>query len=70
MKSKSHSQRSYFLEYLKPFCSQSFIFTSSIKSVILPVILYGCETTSLILKKEHTVILFKNKVLKRIFWTN
>jgi hypothetical protein len=35
--------------------------------VILPVILYGCETWSLTLRKEHRLSVFENRVLRRIF---
>jgi hypothetical protein len=31
------------------------------------VILYGCETFSLILREEHRLRVFENRVLKRIF---
>jgi hypothetical protein len=37
------------------------------KTVILPVVLYGCETWSLILKEERRLRAFKNRVLRRIF---
>jgi hypothetical protein len=37
------------------------------KTVILPVVLYGCETWSLILREEHTLRVFENGVLRRIF---
>jgi hypothetical protein len=37
------------------------------KSIILPVALYGCETWSLILRKEHKLRVSENRVLKRIF---
>jgi hypothetical protein len=37
------------------------------KTIILPVILYGCETWSLTLREEHRLRVFQNKVLKRIF---
>jgi hypothetical protein len=37
------------------------------KTIILPVVLYGCETWSLTLKKEHRLRLFENRVLRRIF---
>jgi hypothetical protein len=33
--------------------------------IIFPVVLYGCETRSLTLRKEHRV--FENRVLRRIF---
>jgi hypothetical protein len=36
------------------------------KTVILPVVLYGCETFSLILKEEHRLREFENRVLRRI----
>ena len=35
--------------------------------VILPVVLYGCETWSLTLREEHRLRVFENKVLRRIF---
>jgi hypothetical protein len=34
---------------------------------ILPVVLYGSETWSLILKEEHRLSVFENRVLRRIF---
>jgi hypothetical protein len=37
------------------------------KTVILPVVLYGCETWSLTLREEHTLRVFENRVLRRIF---
>jgi hypothetical protein len=37
------------------------------KTVILPVVLYGCETWSLTLREEHRLRLFENRVLRRIF---
>jgi hypothetical protein len=36
------------------------------KSVIFPVVLYGCETSSLILRAEHRLRVFENRVLRRI----
>jgi hypothetical protein len=35
--------------------------------IILPVVLYGCETWSLILREEHRLRVFENRVLRRIF---
>jgi len=35
--------------------------------VILPVILYGCETWSLTLREERKVRVFENRVLRKIF---
>jgi hypothetical protein len=37
------------------------------KTIILPVILYGCETWSLTLWEEHKLRVFENRVLRRIF---
>jgi hypothetical protein len=37
------------------------------KTVILPVVLYGCETWSLTLGEEHRLRVFENRVLRRIF---
>jgi hypothetical protein len=36
------------------------------KTIILPVVLYGCETWSLTLREEHGLRVFENRVL-RIF---
>jgi hypothetical protein len=37
------------------------------KTVILPVVLYGCETWSPTLREEHRLRVFENRVLRRIF---
>ena len=37
------------------------------RNVMLPVVLYGCETWSLILREEHNLRVFENRVLRRIF---
>jgi hypothetical protein len=37
------------------------------KTIILSVVLYGCETWSLTLREEHRVRVFVNRVLSRIF---
>ena len=37
------------------------------RTIILPVVLYGCETWSLTLKEEHRLSVFENRVLRRIF---
>jgi hypothetical protein len=37
------------------------------KTMILPVVLYGCETWSLTLREEHRLRVFENRVLRRIF---
>jgi hypothetical protein len=35
--------------------------------IILPMVLYGCETWSLTLREEHRLRVFENRVLRRIF---
>jgi sorting nexin-29 len=37
------------------------------KSVIFPVVLYGCETWPLTLREEHKLRVFENRVLRKIF---
>ena len=37
------------------------------RTMILPVVLYGCETWSLTLRKEHRLRVFENRVLRRMF---
>jgi hypothetical protein len=37
------------------------------KTIILPVVLYRCETWSITLKEEHRLRVFENRVLRRIF---
>jgi hypothetical protein len=37
------------------------------KTLIFPVVLYGCETWSLTLREEHRLEVFENRVLWRIF---
>jgi hypothetical protein len=41
--------------------------TKIYKTVILPAVLYGCGTWSLILREEHRLRVFENRVLRRIF---
>jgi hypothetical protein len=37
------------------------------KTIILPVVLFGCETWSLTEREEHKPRVFENRVLRRIF---
>jgi hypothetical protein len=41
--------------------------TEEIRSIILPIVLYGCDTWSLTLKEEHRLRVFENRVLRSIF---
>jgi hypothetical protein len=55
---------------------QDFLFSSLLskntkikiyRTIILPVVLYGCETWSLTLREKHRLRVFENMVLRRIF---
>ena len=49
-------------------CSEFYISVSiSSASIILPVVLYGCETWSLTLREERRLRVCENRVLRRIF---
>ena len=37
------------------------------RNIILPIILYGCETWSLTLREERRLRVFENRVFRRIF---
>jgi hypothetical protein len=60
---------------LLPFGPKSFVFrllsrkvkVKIYKTIILPVVLYGCETWSLTLREEHRLRVFENRVMRRIF---
>jgi hypothetical protein len=41
--------------------------TGIYKTIILPVILYGCKIWSLTIREEHKLRVFENRVLRRIF---
>ena len=37
------------------------------RTMVLPVVLYGCETRSLTFREESRLRIFENRVLRRIF---
>jgi len=37
------------------------------RTIILPVVLYGCETWSLTLREERRLRVYENRVLRRVF---
>jgi len=37
------------------------------RTIILPIVLFGCETWSLTLREEHRLRVFGNRVLRRTF---
>jgi hypothetical protein len=60
---------------LLPFGSESFVIPPAVqkckgqiyKTIILPLVLYECETWSLTLREEQRLWVFENRVLRRIF---
>jgi hypothetical protein len=57
---------------LLPFGPEPFVIPPAVnvkiyKTIILPVVLYGCETWSLTLREEHRLRVFENRDLRRIF---
>jgi hypothetical protein len=40
------------------------------RTMVVPVVLYGCETLSLTLREEHRLRVFENRVLRTIFRPN
>jgi hypothetical protein len=58
-----HSVQSHLPSHLMPRNVKVKIY----KTIILPVVLYGCETWSLTLREEHRLRVFENRVLRRIF---
>jgi hypothetical protein len=56
-----------FRTFCLPVCCQKNLTIRIYKTIILPVVLYGCETWSLTLREEHRLKAFENRVLRRIF---
>jgi hypothetical protein len=48
-------------------CQSVYISSYIDGTIILSVVLYGCETWSLTLKEEHRLRVFENRVMRRIF---
>jgi hypothetical protein len=71
---QEESKRDWILKCLQPFGPEPSVFTVAVdklkneenKTIILPVLMYGCETWSLILREEHRPRIFENKG-RRIF---
>jgi hypothetical protein len=56
-----------FRAFCLPVCQKKNLKMRIYKTIILPVILYGCETWYLTLREEHRLRVFENNVLRRIF---
>jgi hypothetical protein len=58
-----------------PFGAEPFVLSPAIKNmkvrvyktIVLPVVLYVCETWSLTVREEHKLRVFENRELRRIF---
>jgi hypothetical protein len=48
-------------------CDYTIVNTRIYETIILPVVLYGCETWSLTLREEHRLRVFENRMMRRIF---
>ena len=59
-----------FSVYLKARLLSKKLKVKTYKTIILLVVLYGCETWSLTLREEHRLSVFENKVLRKIFGAN
>ena len=52
---------------LSPYLISKKLKVKTYKTIIVPVVLYGCATWSLTLREEHRSRVFENKVLMKIF---
>ena len=48
------------------FAIQNFKDQDIYRTIIVPVVLYGCETWSLTLREERRLMVFENRVLRRV----
>jgi len=62
------------MECLLSFGAESFVYRFGIKrsnklyrTIMLPVDLYGCENRSPTVREKHSLWVFKNRTVKRIF---
>jgi hypothetical protein len=68
---KGSGRRQFCVQFIEIVLSYSLI-SKNVKikiyrTIILPVVLYGCETWSLTVKKERRLRVSENRVLRRIF---
>jgi hypothetical protein len=69
IKSKSNSGNPYYrsVQNLSSRLSSKILKIKMHKTIILPVVLYGCEAWSLTLREQHGLKMLKKRVLGRIF---
>jgi len=53
--------------FCHPGCCSENLKIKIYRTIILPVVLYGCETWSLTLREERRLMVFENRVLRRVF---
>ena len=53
--------------YIPPSLLSKNLKTKIYRTIILPVVLYGCETWSLTLREERRLRVFENRLLRRVF---
>jgi hypothetical protein len=70
IKSRLNSGNTRYLSVQSPLSSRLLSRNVKVKmyrTIIRPVVVYGCETWSLTLREEHSLRVFDNRVLRRIF---
>jgi hypothetical protein len=70
IKSRLNSGNAYYYSVQNLFSSCLILKNIKIKiykTIILPVVLYGCKTWSVTLREEHRLRVFENRVLRKIF---
>jgi hypothetical protein len=70
IKNRLNSGNAYYYSVQNLFvfpCHIKYLKIKIYKTVILPVVLYGCETWFLNLREEHRLKVFENRVLRMIF---
>jgi hypothetical protein len=50
-------------------CNKKYKYLKIHRTIILPVVLYGCGTLSLTLREEHRLRVLENRMLRRMFGT-
>jgi hypothetical protein len=67
MKSREDQIRVFSPKFLSSFLISKNLKIKIQKTLILPLVLYGCETWSLTLGEEHRLRVFEKSVLRKIF---
>ena len=57
----------WYRNFCLPVCYPKKVKVKIYRTIILHVVLYGCENCSLTLKEERRLRVFENRVLRRVF---